>query len=334
MTINVHTAVLLTSALAAFVAACADTPAGLDPVEIARSEPGVSITNPLAGAALFAAPGGPAAQQASAWRATRPSDAAAMDRLAAQPTARWIGDWTEDVRATVAAVVDAATRAAALPVLVAYNVPKRDCGGLSGGGGADAGTYRSWIDGFAAGLAGRRALVVLEPDALALTDCLSASERTTRSDLLRYAVSALSNAGAFVYLDAGHARWVAAAEMAERLKGAGIDRAAGFALNVSNFQTTQASLAYGAELSGLLGGTHFVIDTGRNGAGPAADGAWCNPSGRALGDAPSTVTGHPLADAFLWIKTPGESDGACNGGPAAGAWWPEYALGLARRAGY
>ena len=34
----------------------------------------------------------------------------------------------------------------------------------------------------------------------------------------------------------------------------------------------------------------------------------------------------------LWIKTPGESDGECHGGPAAGAWWPTYALGLARRA--
>jgi endoglucanase len=32
------------------------------------------------------------------------------------------------------------------------------------------------------------------------------------------------------------------------------------------------------------------------------------------------------------VKPPGESDGECNGGPAAGRWWPEYALGLAQRA--
>ena len=37
---------------------------------------------------------------------------------------------------------------------------------------------------------------------------------------------------------------------------------------------------------------------------------------------------------FLWIKRPGESDGPCHGGPAAGTWWPEYALGLAQRAAY
>ena len=42
--------------------------------------------------------------------------------------------------------------------------------------------------------------------------------------------------------------------------------------------------------------------------------------------------GHPLADAFLWVKTPGESDGTCNGGPRAGEWWADYALELSRAA--
>jgi endoglucanase len=56
-----------------------------------------------------------------------------------------------------------------------------------------------------------------------------------------------------------------------------------------------------------------------------------NPDGRALGSGPGTLTGHPLAVAYLWVKRPGESDGTCNGGPAAGAWWADYALGLARR---
>jgi endoglucanase len=44
------------------------------------------------------------------------------------------------------------------------------------------------------------------------------------------------------------------------------------------------------------------------------------------------VRGHEPVDAYLWIKRPGESDGSCHGGPPAGAWWPDYALGLARRA--
>ena len=66
----------------------------------------------------------------------------------------------------------------------------------------------------------------------------------------------------------------------------------------------------------------------------AANGEWCNASGRALGARPTAATGNSLADAFLWIKPPGESDGTCNGGPAAGVFWPEYAIGLAQRASW
>ncbi|XIE81958.1 glycoside hydrolase family 6 protein [Streptomyces sp. SBR177] len=54
--------------------------------------------------------------------------------------------------------------------------------------------------------------------------------------------------------------------------------------------------------------------------------------GRALGVPPTDRTGDELVDAYLWIKRPGDSDGTCRGGPAAGTWWPDYALGLARRA--
>ena len=62
----------------------------------------------------------------------------------------------------------------------------------------------------------------------------------------------------------------------------------------------------------------------------ASDGAWCNPPGRGLGTRPTTATGSVTVDAFLWIKLPGESDGPCNGGPAAGTFWPDGALALAR----
>jgi endoglucanase len=80
-----------------------------------------------------------------------------------------------------------------------------------------------------------------------------------------------------------------------------------------------------------------VIDTSRNGNGAPPGGAgvneWCNPTGRALGRAPTTSTGVAGVDAFLWVKYPGQSDGACRAGePAAGTWWPSYALALARAA--
>ncbi len=174
--------------------------------------------------------------------------------------------------------------------------------------------------------------MILEPDALAGLDCLDASARQERVTLIREAVQTLKQQGASVYIDAGHARWQPPAEMANRLRQAGIATADGFALNVSNFQATSLNVAYGERLSRLVGGRHFLIDTSRNGIPGTDPRYWCNPRGRALGVAPTTNTGHPLVDAFLWVKAPGESDGACGGGPPAGAWWSAYALELSRLA--
>jgi endoglucanase len=176
---------------------------------------------------------------------------------------------------------------------------------------------------------------VLEPDALAGMDCLSAADQQTRLALLSDAVSVLAaRPGVATYIDAGHSGWQSASTMATRLSSAGVANARGFSLNISNFMTTASERTYGDQLSGLIGGRHYVVDTSRNGLGPAPGGQWCNPSGRALGDRPTTATGDALADAYFWIKRPGESDGTCNGGPAAGTWWADYALGLAQRAAY
>ena len=289
-------------------------------------------TGPLAGARFWVDPYSNAAKQAEAWRLSRPADAAYMDVIASEAQADWFGDWSGDVRAKVAARTSTIVAAGGLPVYVAYNLPVRDCSSYSGGGAVSGDAYRSWIRAFTEGLAGRPAAVVLEPDGLALMDCLSAAQRQERLALLADAVRVLAAGGAWVYLDAGHARWHSAAVIAERLRAAGVADAAGFALNVSNFVGNAESVAYGEAVSALVGGARFVVDSSRNGLGPAADGAWCNPDGRALGTRPTTVTGHALVDAFLWIKLPGESDGTCNGGPSAGAWWADYALGLAKRA--
>jgi endoglucanase len=115
---------------------------------------------------------------------------------------------------------------------------------------------------------------------------------------------------------------------------------------------------YASNLGTAKPATHFVIDTSRNGQGPWTPPAgvypdpqdWCNPPGRGLGERPrarpASVAG-PLLDAYLWVKTPGQSDGQCNRGiagsttdpewggiedPAAGEWFPQRALGLARMA--
>jgi endoglucanase len=286
--------------------------------------------NPISGKRLYVDPNSNAKRQAEAMRRSRPQDAELVARIASQPTARWLGEWVRDVRREVDAAVSTITGSGALPVFVAYNIPGRDCGSYSAGGTRNADAYRRWIRSFADGLRGRQALVVLEPDALPGMDCLNADGRQERLALLADAVTVLKGQRANVYIDAGHARWKSAEEMATRLKQVNIAAADGFALNVSNYINNAANIAYGERLSRLLGGKHFIIDTSRNGLGTTAE--WCNPRGQALGVTPTTRTDHPLVDAFLWVKQPGESDGTCNGGPRAGSWWNEIAIELSRAA--
>ena len=283
----------------------------------------------LTGSKLFVAPSSAAKQQADAWQTSRPKDAALLRYIASQPVAQWIGGWTSDVRSAVQSTAQAANAQGAMPVFVAYNIPNRDCGSYSAGGASSASGYASWIRQFAAGLSGHAATVILEPDAVAQATCLNAQAQSARFAMLRDAVSVLKTAGAAVYLDAGNAHWVDAATMAGRLESAGINLADGFSLNVSNYISTTDNVAFGNDLSQRLGGKHYVIDTSRNGVA-SANGQWCNAAGQGLGAAPTTRTGLPLVDAFLWIKAPGESDGTCNGGPQAGQWWADYALGLAQ----
>ncbi len=321
--------------------ACSDagtavSPLASNPNPTIPTAPGLSpavTSNALSGATFWSDPYSNAKATANAWRTARPADAAQMDKLGAAPSARWIGDWNVNVQADVDAAVTTIARTGALPVFVAYNIPQRDCGGYSGGTTTTIDAYKAWIAAFANGVGSRRAAVVLEPDALAGMDCLSAADQQTRLSLLSFAVQTLTAKGSIaVYLDAGHPRWQSAPTMASRLVSAGVAMAQGFSLNVSNFLSTRDNVDYGTQISSLVGGKHFVIDTGRNGLGPTADYQWCNPAGRALGTRPTTQTGNALVDAFLWIKTPGESDGVCNGAPSAGTWMPEYALGLAQRA--
>lgn len=290
--------------------------------------------NPLAGSLLWVDPYSNARRTADGWYGTRPDDAALMERVAAGAQADWFGDWNSDIRSAVQTRAATIRGAGALPVFVAYNIPLRDCNGFSGGGAAGADAYRTWIRAFADGLGSGPAVVILEPDALGMLDCLGAGAQTERLALLGDAVDVLAaRTDAVVYLDAGHPNWHHATTISKRLEAAGVARADGFSLNVSNFVTDADNVAYGEAVSDLLGGgVRFVVDSSRNGQGVASDGEWCNPDGRGLGRLPTVDTGHDRMDGYLWVKRPGESDGTCNGGPRAGAWWAEYALGLAEGA--
>jgi len=275
-----------------------------------------------------------AALAAQNWRASRPTDAKLLDKIAGQPTGQWVGEWSGDPETVVHNFGKATNANGTVPVLVAYNVPNRDCGQYSAGGSKSGEAYHQWIRDFARGAGPFRMIVVLEPDALGhLTQCLSPPDQQARLAMLKDAVETLeATPSVSVYIDAGHAKWIPAQEMAKRLLAAGVAKADGFALNTSNYISTEESIAYGHIVSAATGGKHFIIDTGRNGNGPTKDEQWCNPDGRALGNAPTSNTGDSVVDAFFWVKPPGESDGTCNGGPKAGDFWTDAALGMAKRA--
>ncbi|MGB3123744.1 MAG: glycoside hydrolase family 6 protein [Pseudomonas sp.] len=270
-----------------------------------------------------------------------PGSADIFAAIANVPSALWLtgsSQAIDQLAPRVSRYVAAAASAHATPILVAYNLPHRDCsGGASAGGAADATAYRSWIDHVINGVGGKPAVIILEPDALPDLQCLSPANRDERLALFNYAVSGFKTRApqANVYLDAGNAGWKPAALMAGALNAAGVKDARGFALNIANFYTLDQSRNYAALINSTLSADHgytkaVVVDTSRNGNG-ARPGDWCNPPGRKLGPLPQSLSADLLA---LWIKLPGNSDGAsspkadCHGGPAAGTFSAALAVRL------
>ncbi|MFF5176211.1 glycoside hydrolase family 6 protein [Micromonospora sp. NPDC000089] len=350
------------------------------------------------------------------------ADAAALRTMIETPQAVWVtGGSGHRLTQTIKAEVQRAAGKKTVPVLVAYNIPFRDCSQYSAGGATSVAEYEAWIDAFAAGIGKHEVAVMLEPDGLGIipwyttingsqewckpAEADPATAAADRFAMLNYAVDKLTALPrTSVYLDGTHSAWLGVGDIADRLVKAGVEKADGFFLNVSNYETTERQLKFGDWISKCIWyGTegpaaarghfeacasqyypadpadfstwtrtdawydanvgavspdrlaHFVVDTSRNGQGPWTPPAgvswpdpqvWCNPPGRGLGERPTTATGDPLADAFLWIKTPGQSDGQCDRGtgtgldpargniadPAAGAWFDQQALELVRLA--
>ncbi len=376
-------------------------------------------------------------------------DALLIATMEISPQAVWLtGGTSSEVNNTVVNVMREAIFEQAVPFFVLYNIPGRDCGSYSAGGAQDTPTYAAWIDAISAAIGDQKAVLLVEPDALANlpSDCgypgtVNSTQLTAdRYTQINYAVTALeSKPQTFVYLDAGNSAWHAVGDMAARLATAGIFHTQGFFSNVSNYRLsnyeshfdnwisqclafgtnpadggwrlghytycasqyyspdgpvdpnniatwTYSDQWYAASLGKAVPTTHFVIDTSRNGQGPLVagvyaaapynqpsavvqtigNGNWCNPPNRGLGTPSTANTGVPLLDAYLWVKTPGQSDGTCDaaGGvrawdfaaysepgwpnepstqavfdplwgiddPAAGAWFPQQALDLAKQA--
>ena len=352
------------------------------------------------------------------------ADALTMAKLATWPEATWFtGGTPAQVNSQVRDLARKAAAQRAVPVLVAYDIPLRDCSLYSAGGAQSDADYQAWISALAAGLGNSHAVVIVEPDGLANlpSDCSATTDPTGTLTAGRiadekYAVNALeARPNVAVYLDAGNVGWRSPGDIASRLLQAGVQNAQGFMLNVSNYWPTSENDEYGtwvakcmwfatqgpswaighpeycasqyfsgsAPNDGLPGdavdfndpstwhwteawydqnvGTpplsqlsHYMVDTSRNGVGPWTPPAgtnypdpqtWCNPPDRGIGLRPTANTGVPLVDAYLYIKTIGQSDGQCSRGeagttdpvynsvdPIAGAWWPTMALTLSHNA--
>jgi len=170
------------------------------------------------------------------------ADANLIKQMIQTPQAVWFTKGTpktvmQDVRSTVSRAADKGQ----VPVLVAYNVPGRDCSQYSAGGASTGDAYKTWIDSFAAGLGNYKAVVLLEPDGLALlpTDC-GQPDTYDRVSLINYAAHkiASSDPNATVYLDAGHSAWHSVGDMAARLVAGGVLDIEGFFTNASNYRAT------------------------------------------------------------------------------------------------
>jgi endoglucanase len=313
-----------------------------------RTTMSAALVAGLAGAALLGAPAANGADsvfyvdpqtQAARWVVANPNDPrmpVIRDRIAAVPQGRWFTTTnTSAVRAQVDGFVGAAAAAGKIPILVVYDMPNRDCGGASSGGAPSHTAYRQWIDQVAAGLAGRPATIILEPDVLALmSDCMNESQQAEVRASMAYAGQRLKSGSgqARVYFDAAHSAWLSPSAMAARLVAAGIANSAdGISTNVSNYRSSSAEISYAKAVLAATGVSRLraVIDTSRNGNGPLGS-EWCDPAGRAIGTPSTNATGDSMIDAFLWIKLPGEADGCIAG---AGQFVPQRAFDLANAAG-
>ena len=249
-------------------------------------------------------------------------------RIGDVPSGIWFTQYDPDqIAGQVKQITTQAAAQGTVPVLVLYDIPEVNCSGSSGA--PSVADYDTWASAFASGLGDNSAIVIVEPDAIALQTCLSAQQAADRDGAISFAGTAVHKADpkARVYFDAGNSAWIAPAVQAQRLAAAHVATSAdGVFSNVSNFLTTADEVNYDEQVLADLGSPanlHIVVDTSRNGNGPG--NTWCDPAGRALGVTPTAATGNPLVDAYLWVKDPGQADGCAA---TAGAFDPELAYAL------
>jgi endoglucanase len=317
-------------------------PFGIDPRGVDPAAP-----NPLLGQRFFLDRMEPAYMQWVRWRRTGETTKANMIwKLAREPRFRWFGKFTAPrMQKKIRGYLDRVQcdQPGTVPLMVVMRHQGKGCSGTyrAGGVAEDRRTMR-WYDDFADSVGNHRVVIAFEPDSLGTVDCLARDRRKARLDVLRYGVDRLSQLpNATIYLEAGASDWEPATRTAKQLRYIGISKVRGFMLNVTHHDWTRSNILHGLQISRMVGGKHFIINTSYNGRGPLhyrkwisrakhkwrTINVWCHPGLRGLGPAPTTATANPMVDAYMYINRPGYSAGSCNGGPLpVGTWWPARAL--------
>jgi endoglucanase len=202
--------------------------------------------------------------------------------------------------------------------------------------------FRRRIDEMAAGTGNRPAVYLLEVDAFGSSSCMARiGDLSQWEAYVQYEVDKISALPhTVVYLEAGYSDANPAAYTARALNASGIHKIRGFFTNDTHINWTVKEVHWAERVSRLTHGAHFIVNTAQNGRGPKrnphpvtqGNEDLCNPPGRGLGPPPTTDTGFPSADAFLWTHVPGNSSGHCHGGPDAATFWAARAIGLAAHA--
>jgi cellulose 1,4-beta-cellobiosidase len=192
--------------------------------------------------------------------------------------------------------------------------------------------------------------LLIEPDSLpnlvtnADKDACKSSAAGYR-DGVAYAIKNLNLPNVVMYLDAGHGGWLGwdanlkpgAQELAKAYKAGGSPKQLrGWATNTAGwnawdqspgefstasdakYNKCQNEKIYVDTFAPLLKSAgmpnHAIVDTGRNAVTGLRKewGDWCNVNGAGFGVRPTADTGDDLADAFVWSKPGGESDGTSD----------------------
>ncbi|EMR66709.1 putative exoglucanase 3 precursor protein [Eutypa lata UCREL1] len=192
--------------------------------------------------------------------------------------------------------------------------------------------------------------LIIEPDSLPnlvtnadLTTCQES--KAGYEEGVAYALKTLNLPNVVMYIDAGHGGWLGwndnldpgAEELAKVYKDAGSpSQVRGIATNIAGWnawdetpgefsdaddaeynkcQNEQIYIeTFGAALEAAGHPNHAIVDTGRNAVTGLREewGNWCNVDGAGFGVRPTGDTGSELADAFVWGKPGGESDGTSD----------------------